>query len=86
MTNGTILYNTRLVNLARTVVADEPNVIAVHAVNAGDLREAAPPRAMVCRDLLIDRFDIRRIGENAAGVIASHARPRTSKFRAPRER
>src|SRR3974390_1148767 len=61
-------------NLAGTIVADEADIVAIEAVNASDLGEAAPTRAIVSRDLVIDRFDIGRIGEDAAGIVAGHCR------------
>jgi hypothetical protein len=39
---------------------------------------------MILGDLAVDWLDGRRIRENAAGGIASHARTGTGKLRAPR--
>src|SRR5690348_960350 len=73
-------------NLAGTIVADEANIIAIDAMNAGDLAEPSPARAMVGGDLAIDRLDIRRVRENAAGIVASHRRTGAGKFGAPSQR
>ena len=73
-------------NFAGTIVADEADIFAIDAVNAGDFGEAAPARAMVAGDLMIDRFDIRRIWENAAGIVAGHSRTGAGEPRAPGER
>src|SRR5262249_23221277 len=59
-------------NFAGTIVADEADIFAIEAVNAGDLGKAAPARTIVSRDLVIDRLDIGRIGEDTAGIVAGH--------------
>src|SRR6516225_1052807 len=75
----------QLVNLAGPVVTNKANIVAVDAVNAGDLGEALPARAPVFGDLLVDRIDIGRIGKDAAGIVAGHTRPGAGEFRAIRQ-
>jgi hypothetical protein len=65
-------------NLAGAIVADEADILAIDAVNAGDLGVAAPARAIVTCDLVIDRFDIGRIREDAAGIVAGYRRTANS--------
>ena len=71
-------------NHARPVVADEADVIAVDAMNAGDLAEAALAGAIAFRDLLVDAGQAGAIGEYAAGVVAGDARAGAGEFGAER--
>src|SRR6266849_2753369 len=52
------------------VDALKPDVVAVDAVHAGDARQAVPAGAMCGRDIAVDRVDVRRPRNDAAGVVS----------------
>ena len=54
----------------KLIDADKADVIAVGAMHAGDMRQPPPARTIILRHLLIDAFDLRRVVDDAAGVIA----------------
>src|SRR5579863_5567556 len=58
------------VNAAAPVVTDEADIIAVDAMNAGDLAETAVAGAEGFRDLAVIAVRRRAVGENAAGIVA----------------
>src|SRR5437868_12866540 len=72
-----------LMNLARAVVTNETDIVAIDAVDAGDFGETTPACAVICGDVAVDRLDIGRIGKDAADVVASHCRTWAGEFRAP---
>ena len=70
----------RSVDHPRLVDADEADVVAVAAMDAGDMRQPAPARAMSAPSAGKYRFDRRRVGNDAAGVVAGEPGPGPSKI------
>src|SRR5579863_7716069 len=60
----------RSVDHPRFVDADEADIFAIAALHAGDVRKASPAGAMVGRHVPVNVLDRRRIGNDAAGVVA----------------
>ena len=73
----------RLVDHAGTIDADEADIVAVSPVHAGHVRKASPARAPIGRHLAVDAsLQMRRVGDDAAGIIPGKPPTRAKKNRA----